>query len=187
MEIAQTYSFRHAEAIMEREFPEEQADILEVLSAVPWNPKLPPVTRRLHGRVVATLTIDQATTNGSLEREFQQKGWEIHPFIVSRSESRLVADFKKGAVQVEVQFGNMARWYTDVFKFLLSYSANDIEVGVLIVATQATARRIDENVVHFERIVRELPHALEWPLQSLFGSLGSREHFSVRLPVFPGQ
>ena len=53
----------------------------------------------------------------------------------------------------------MARWYTDVFKFLLSYAANDIEVGVLVVPMQATANQIDENVVYFERIVRELPHA----------------------------
>ena len=53
----------------------------------------------------------------------------------------------------------MARWYTDVFKFLLSYSANDIEVGVLIVPMQDTAKRIDENIVYCERVMRELPHA----------------------------
>jgi len=53
----------------------------------------------------------------------------------------------------------MARWYTDVFKFLLSYSADDIEVGVLAVPMQDTAARIDENVVYFERVLRELPHA----------------------------
>lgn len=53
----------------------------------------------------------------------------------------------------------MARWYTDIFKFLLSYSADDIEIGVLIVPVLDTAKRIDENVVNFERIIRELPHA----------------------------
>jgi hypothetical protein len=53
----------------------------------------------------------------------------------------------------------MARWYTDVFKFLLSYAADDIEVGVLIVPMQAKAATIDENVVYFERVHRELPHA----------------------------
>jgi hypothetical protein len=78
---------------------------------------------------------------------------------VSTAESKLAADYKKGSVQVEVQFGNMARWYTDVFKFLLSYAADDIEVGVLIVPMQERASQIDENVVYFERIVRELPHA----------------------------
>ena len=43
--------------------------------------------------------------------------------------------------------------------FLLSYSSGDIEVGILIVPMQATAKRIDENVVNYERVVRELPHA----------------------------
>ena len=53
----------------------------------------------------------------------------------------------------------MARWYTDVFKFLLSYSADDIEVGVLVVPMQATANKIDENIAYYERVIRELPHA----------------------------
>ena len=53
----------------------------------------------------------------------------------------------------------MARWYTGVFKFLLSYSADDIEVGVLVVPMQAAASKIDENAAYYERVVRELPHA----------------------------
>lgn len=94
-----------------------------------------------------------------IEGAFQAKGWEIKPKIISESESKLESDFKKGKIQVEVQFGNMARWYTDVFKFLLSYSSDDIEIGVLIVPMQATAKLIDENVVYYERVIRELPHA----------------------------
>ena len=53
----------------------------------------------------------------------------------------------------------MARWYTDVFKFLLSYAADDIEVGVLMVPMLDIAKKIDENVVNYERVTRELPHA----------------------------
>ncbi len=37
--------------------------------------------------------------------------------------------------------------------------ADDIEVGVLAVPVQATAAKIDENVVYYERVMRELPHA----------------------------
>lgn len=71
----------------------------------------------------------------------------------------MAADAKKGKIQIEIQFGNMARWYTDVFKFLLSYSADDIEVGILVVPMQKTADKIDENVAYYERVIRELPHA----------------------------
>jgi len=106
-----------------------------------------------------TLSIDQQATNKAVEKAFKACGWQVHPRIISASDSQLAADFKKGKIQVEVQFGNMARWYTDVFKFLLSYSADDIEVGVLAVPMQDTAARIDENVVYFERVLRELPHA----------------------------
>ncbi|MBI1740109.1 MAG: hypothetical protein HYR57_04415 [Candidatus Koribacter versatilis] len=69
------------------------------------------------------------------------------------------ADYKKARVQVEVQFGNMARWYTDVFKFQVSYSLDLIDVGALIVPMQTFANTIDENVAHYERVVRELPYA----------------------------
>jgi hypothetical protein len=105
------------------------------------------------------LAIEQVTTNKELEKAFQERGWVSKPKIISESKSKLEADFKKGKIQVEVQFGNMARWYTDVFKFLLSYAADDIEVGVLVVPMHDTANKIDENVVYYERVVRELPNA----------------------------
>ena len=105
------------------------------------------------------MTTDQVATNRELEIVFQQRGWISKPKIISGSQSKLEADFKKGKIQVEVQFGNMARWYTDVFKFLLSYAADDIEIGFLVVAMHDTANKIDENVVYYERVIRELPHA----------------------------
>jgi hypothetical protein len=159
MQVARTFSYRHAEAIIEKAFPVHCAEIKEVLLKTPWVPLDQPVVRRRKGKVVATKSIDQTATNKALDKAFVSHGWAVHPRIVSEADSKLVADYKKGAVQVEVQFGNMARWYTDVFKFLLSYAANDIEVGVLIVAMQKTANKIDENVVYFERVIRELPHA----------------------------
>jgi len=130
-----------------------------VIAAVEWQPKVKPKIRIRDGRTVAKLTIDQARTNKVFEQEFTAKDWTLRPQIVSHAESRLAADFKKGVIQVEVQFGNMAWWYTDVFKFLLSYATDDIKIGVLIVPMQSVSRRIDENVVYFERVVRELPHA----------------------------
>lgn len=158
MKIDDTYSYRHAEAILDSEFPSEKADIIACLKNAKWV-RTQPRDRQRKGRVVAKISIMQSKTNKVIEKEFDKRGWEVHPRIISGSTSHLAADFKKGKIQVEVQFGNMARWYTDVFKFLLSYSADDIEVGVLAVPTQATAAMIDENVVHFERVIRELPHA----------------------------
>jgi hypothetical protein len=158
MKIAKTLSYRHAESILTTEYRGEQKEIIQVLSSISWVP-MELKERKRNGRVVARLDINQNGTNALIEEAFVKLGWERHPRIVSAAESDLAADFKKDVIQVEVQFGNMARWYTDIFKFLLSYAANDIEVGVLAVPVLSTARRIDENVVNFERVQRELPHA----------------------------
>lgn len=159
MRIQERHSYRYAEEILDQAFPTEKNEILQVLRSTPFTERATPTLRRRGGRVVANLTIDQVATNRELETAFQQRGWITKPKIISGSQSKLEADFKKGKIQVEVQFGNMARWYTDVFKFLLSYAADDIEVGVLVVAMHDIAKKIDENVVNYERIIRELPHA----------------------------
>ncbi len=159
MQVEATYSYRHAVAILENEYSTERQEILNSIAAVSWHPKAQPTIRTRQGRQVANLTIDQIATNAAFEEQFRQRSWLIRPRIVSQSESQLAADFKKGSIQVEIQFGNMARWYTDIFKFLLSYSANDIEIGVLIVPMLSVAVKIDENVVNYERVTRELPHA----------------------------
>jgi hypothetical protein len=158
LQINSRFSYRHAQAILDVEFAAELGEVETVLTSVPWSPKR---VRRTRGGKTYSFSIDQRATNAAIESAFSSlnTGWIKHPNIVSHSESRLVADFKKGKVQVEIQFGNMARWYTDVFKFLLSYAADDIEVGILAVPVQAAANRIDENVVYFERVIRELPHA----------------------------
>ena len=143
---------------MKTEFAVEYGELQSVLTNTPWV-TVAPVQRTRKGKVVFTKTIDQIKTNAAIDTGFSTLGWQHHPAIVTKATSHLVADFKKNSVQVEVQFGNTARWYTDVFKFLLSYAADDIEVGVLVVPMQVAAARIDENVVYYERILRELPHA----------------------------
>lgn len=90
-------------------------------------------------------------------------GWEFHPLATRIEESGLRADFLKHfgelGIQAEVQFGNMARWYSDVFKFQTAYSQGIINMGLSIVPTYELAVRIDQNVVNFERALRELPSA----------------------------
>ncbi len=159
MRIVKTYSYRHAEAILERVFKEERKSIQTILRSVEFVRLPTPLERKRKGRIVSIKALSADKTNKKLAEAFKINGWEITPRIISGSQSELRADAKHGKIQVEVQFGNMARWYTDVFKFLLSYSADDIEIGVLVVPMQATANKIDENVAYYERVLRELPHA----------------------------
>jgi len=89
--------------------------------------------------------------------------WEYHPLATSIENSGLKADFKKSfgdlVIQAEVQFGNMSRWYSDIFKFQTAYSQSLINIGLSVIPMGSLARRIDSNIVNFERTERELPSA----------------------------
>ena len=172
------FSYRFADAVLEHSFPHEYRDVLEVLSAAPV-PLLDPakapgkggVKRRDRGPRKGDLgprylflPVDQVALNRYLDGEFtaEKRAWEHHPLVVEGEggpQTGLKADYKKNRVQVEVQFGNMARWYTDVFKFQLAYAQDAIDAAVLVVPTQRFANLIDENVAYFERVRRELPWA----------------------------
>lgn len=90
-------------------------------------------------------------------------GWYFHPNATQIPNSSLKADFKKTfnnlTIQSEVQFGNMSRWYSDVFKFQTAYSQNMINMGLCIIPFNDVDRRIDSNITNYERCVRELPSA----------------------------
>lgn len=174
------FDYRYAEAVLNHAaFRGSKDEVLEVLSSAPvplldpgkLDPRRGAVKRRKRdprkgdpGPRYFFLPVDQKALNTHLDHEFDTLGWELQPPIVGRDrtggpETGLKGDYKKGRLQVEVQFGNMARWYTDVFKFQLSYSLGEIDVAILVVPTQAFANLIDENVAHFERVCRELPWA----------------------------
>jgi len=97
--------------------------------------------------------------------------WSFHPNATAIAGSQLKADFRKGfgdlIIQAEVQFGNMSRWYSDVFKFQAGYSGQQVRMGISILPTRSLGTRIDSNVAHYERAVRELPAA----------------EFSITLPI----
>ena len=41
----------------------------------------------------------------------------------------LKCDYRKMAIQVEVEFGNARAYYQDYIKFMLSYSSKQIQIG----------------------------------------------------------
>ena len=110
------------------------------------------------------LEVVQQLMNTYFDRRFAiDYGWTYHPLATGILDSRLAADFRKNfgkvTIQAEIQFGNMARWYSDVFKLQAAYSRSLIHAGLCVVPTRNMATRIDSNVAHYERAVRELPAA----------------------------
>jgi hypothetical protein len=111
-------------------------------------------------------------------------GWTYHPLATNIVDSGLKADFKKTfgdlTIQAEIQFGNMSRWYSDVFKFQTAYSQSLIKIGLSIIPMGSLANRIDSNVVNFERAKREPPSAeLSLTLPILKIGLSEDENTSI--------
>jgi hypothetical protein len=144
----------------------------EVLDSTPYRPLLNEIIAALQQTQVPqrnvpktqpssgkTFSVDQVALNKLIETQMASRAWELYPLIVSDKGTQLKADYKKNRVQVEVQFGNMARAIYDLFKLQVSYAQDLIDVGVIVVAMQTFANQIDSNVAHFERLVRELKYA----------------------------
>lgn len=89
--------------------------------------------------------------------------WKYHPLATAIEKSRLAADFHKNfpnmKIQAEVQFGNMSRWYSDIFKLQTAYAHSLVDIGLSIVPKAILATRIGSNIAHYERVIRELPSA----------------------------
>jgi restriction endonuclease BglII len=110
------------------------------------------------------LQIVQQLMNTYFDRRFAVDcGWNYHPLATEIADSGLSADFRKSfgniTIQCEIQFGNMARWYSDIFKFQTAYSQSLIQCGLCVLPMGGMARATDSNVAHYERAVRELPSA----------------------------
>ena len=73
----------------------------------------------------------QTAYNKALQAGFSALGWETQPRL--RSQPRLIGDFRKELVFVEVQFGNSASLYRDYYKFQYGLANGLLSLAVLIV------------------------------------------------------
>ena len=68
------------------------------------------------------MPVDQASMNGRIRTSLAALGWHPEPYILIDREgkpidTRLRGDFEKSGVFVEVEFGNVASYFRDLFKF----------------------------------------------------------------------
>lgn len=75
----------------------------------------------------------QAGYNKAFAAEFGRYGWEPRPTL--RTDPKLIGDFRKGLVFVEVQFGNSSTLYRDYYKFQYGLANGLLSLAVLIVPT----------------------------------------------------
>jgi hypothetical protein len=78
----------------------------------------------------------QAAYNKALAYSFSQRGWQLQPLL--RRTPKLIGDFSKGAVFVEVQFGNSSTLYRDFYKFQYGLAHGLLSLAVLMVPMKAS-------------------------------------------------
>jgi hypothetical protein len=101
--------------------------------------------------------------NRWLENELcVKRDWDWHPLIIdadpddTKRGSQLRSDFRKDRIEVEVQFGNVARYAYDVYKMAISMALGQADVGIQVVCTKRFAGITGGNIAYYERAVREL-------------------------------
>lgn len=75
----------------------------------------------------------QRAYNKSFQLEFSRYGWNLNPRLYDNP--RLIGDFEKNDVFVEIQFGNSSTLYRDYYKFHYGITHGLLSLAVLIVPT----------------------------------------------------
>lgn len=158
MKIVDIFSHRNGRDILESpKFRPAFTEFVNVLR------KLPPYRASHVKKTSASHIIAPGAMNHWLENELcVKRDWDWHPLIIDADpndvsrRSQLRSDFRKARIEVEVQFGNVARYAYDVYKMAISMALGHSDVGIMGVCTKKFARITGGNIAYFERAVREL-------------------------------
>ena len=78
-------------------------------------------------------------------------------------DTHLRGDFEKNGVFVEVEFGNVASLYRDLFKFHIAGTSGAAEVGIIVVATAQLAAFFDQGQATWETATGAPALHAGWP------------------------
>ncbi|WP_434716287.1 BglII/BstYI family type II restriction endonuclease [Paraburkholderia sp. A3RO-2L] len=107
-------------------------------------------------------SILQPVLNAYIEQELVEDGWEREYKVTGDEDgpSGMRIDFcrftENRLIAVEVQFGNVGRYYGDEHKFLHLQAAGRLAIAVHVVLTDETARLTDSGISTYETSVRRI-------------------------------
>jgi hypothetical protein len=105
---------------------EEIEEVRCCVSSVQWQPEFKVV-------VDGKEYLHQTGYNKALGCCFGSQEWESQPVL--KRQPKLIGDFRKRLVFIEVQFGNSATLYRDYYKFQYGHANGLLSLAVLIVPT----------------------------------------------------
>lgn len=106
---------------------DEVQEINDCINNVEWRPEF---SITVEGRNYS----HQRAYNKALAIEFNKKDWIPQPLL--HDKPRLIGDFQKNDIFVEIQFGNSSTIYRDYYKFHYGLTHNKLALAVLIVPTK---------------------------------------------------
>lgn len=165
-----TESHLHGEIIIKHGFSNEYTELKRALETtnIPLRATTPFTTgkrpdtpkrqlKTIQGRkAYALMPIDQPNWNLTIKRSLSALGWTSQPLAAGISNEALAnlrGDFVKNKVFVEVEFGNSASQYRDLFKFQIASRARSGDVAVIVLATKKVARFFDSGVASYEQMI----------------------------------
>ena len=143
-------TYLHCGRHLQRSLKNEIDEVLSVVDAIEWKKEFKVVTPD------STL-FHQTAYNKKFELEFQNLGWKTKPRLSETP--RLIGDFQKGLVFIEVQFGNSATLYRDFYKFQYGLQKGLLSMAVLIVPVKpkeffVTRPKSVANMAEYELALR---------------------------------
>ena len=117
-------TYLHCGEHLKESLKDEIDEVVSVVNLIEWEEEFKVIRQD-------SVILLQTAYNKRFEMEFGKLGWEKKPMISQNP--RLIGDFRKNLVFVEVQFGNSATLYRDFYKFQYGLQNGLLSLSVLIV------------------------------------------------------
>ena len=117
-------TYLHCGEHLKESLNDEIDEVVSVVDLIEWEEEfkvIKPDSTLLH----------QTAYNKRFEIEFEKLGWEKNPLLSKNP--KLIGDFRKNLVFVEIQFGNSATLFRDFYKFQYGLQHGLLSLSVLIV------------------------------------------------------
>ncbi len=184
------------ETIIRTHFSEQAQEILSVLESaeLPIRPASPFATgkknvpkRQLKGKKFNLYPADLPALNLAIDASLRDFDWTPQPYasadVFGSTSDKSRGDFFKNGVFVEVEFGNTASMFRDLFKFQVASRERQGEAAILIVPYRSLARFHDSGVAHFEKLLNVREY-LSLVIQMPIWMIGIKPPFATLKPAY---
>ena len=114
----------HCSEYLLKSCQQEISEIRQVIESIKWVPDFTFTTGDKHFK-------HQTAYNRAFKNSFTALDWENQPKLSDNP--KLIGDFRKHLVFIEIQFGNSSTLYRDFYKFQYGLTNGMLSVAVLIV------------------------------------------------------